>query len=310
MLHLSRLAELLGRAEGALAVGELNNTWRALAAGQRCSCMELPADCPVWGPALTHVSSAPCIAEMEALRGQIERQRRIPELLGLGRRSRRQWPEDVATYVEALSSVVEGLVGDGGQLTLIDSSKSVAGLCLASLATKGSVAAVHVRRDPRGVMFSEARRDHIADSLTKDPPPRRSSLRSVLDWNITNSEAAVVGPLIGAYTTVSYEEMCRHPSRSLAPVWRSVGIRPEAFPRAGATMSSRASHILAGNPTRTRHDVAIQLDEEWAVGLGAFEQGVVLAATLPGRVVMAAAAAALSPWSTSDRRRRRARPAE
>lgn len=283
------ISRLIGSAPGTLAIGELNNTWRIIELDQRCSCGATTTDCRVWGPSLVSIAAVELAGEMRELRARVERQRRIVELLRLRQVPRRRWPADVARYVDVLRALIDSLSEHSGATTLVDSSKSAAGFCLAWLAVSGSVSAVHLLRDPRGVVFSEARRTHESDLFTKAPPRRRSVFRSLSEWNLANAEATFLGRAAASYVSVWYEDICRDPATNLDIIWRQSGVPAGARFESSSSALLTTAHILAGNPSRIGQGIDLQLDEEWRRRLSVGEQRAISVATLPTRALVSVA---------------------
>lgn len=279
------VAELLGSYGNSVAVGEVNNIWRVPGSRQACSCGAPWSNCPLWAGVLQTALSEGDPKRIEGLRRAVERQRRVPELLGLIHRPRRRWPPDVTMYVQILEQVMRAISSAGCAEVIVDSSKSPAGFALMRLAMRGEVSMVHVVRDPRAVAYAEAKSIHTGRGLL---PHRRNIVRSVADWSVGNATCVAMRKHAKSYHYLSYEEMCRAPERRMSGVADAMGLAQPGPRWSGDEVELGASHILVGNPERSGPRIRrIVCDEGWRTNMRATEQFAVRALALPGRSYLA-----------------------
>jgi hypothetical protein len=289
------VAEMLGSYDGALAVGELNNVSFAAIRGQRCSCGREPIACDVWRHVFKELLNGTAPATLWALRRHLERQRRLPQLSRWARRPESVWPAEIVHYVGFLRSTVRLLLDASGASTLIDSSKSPAGLGLMKLAFPGEVAMLHLLRDPRGVAHSESHHVHPEDTSTSAPPSVRSIVQSATGWDSVNLECYLMSRSIETRTRAWYEWLCDAPRERLSVIARQLGLVGRGPLFEEGRVQLEASHVLAGNPSRTEPSWrTLQPDETWREGLTLRERRLVSAVVWP-----------LEPAFRLDTRRRR-----
>ncbi|HKH87840.1 MAG TPA: sulfotransferase [Acidimicrobiales bacterium] len=276
------MAGLLGSYAGALTVGEINNLWFVAPTGQKCSCGEASDECDVWGPVLAHFEGGRTPVEYHKLRKQVERQRRLRELVSLRHRRESEWPTDVSEYVAMLRDVVASIEKTTGASTIVDSSKTAPGLALMRLAVGDQISVLHLLRDPRGVAYSEHRHVHATDELTSRPPLVRPLFRSAMDWDTGNLECWLVGRVCAVYHRVWYEDLCSDPRGVLNSVGEALGLGSYPLGGTGDELVLSAGHVLSGNPSRVGpQSRRITADDAWRQGLSPPEALAVALLTWP-----------------------------
>jgi hypothetical protein len=128
------------------------------------------------------------------------------------------------------------------------------------------VKAVYLVRDGRGRTLSKLRRRKYPS--VPAPDRRRYVRNAAATWRRVNEscQRALAGLPREAWVRVRYEDLCRDPSATLAPVLELVGEPPIEMPE---DFRSIDHHIL-GNVMRLRSG-RIELDEQWRADLNAAE---------------------------------------
>lgn len=267
------LALQLARHPQVGTVGELSGTIYRAQPGYRCSCGSELVQCAFWQQvatamrqrgfeysattAQTDIRNAPGALLRWLLkplhRGPLlELLRDVGIALAPGGRAHLRGQQALKTALA--ESVVECI----GKPVLIDSSKSGLQLKYHLRNPRLDVKVIWLVRDGRGVSLSIARNQ--GETLP----------RGAYDWRRTNEEAQAIARGLDPSRSIQvrYEELCTHPERTLAEVWKFVGVAPLSAQRLGAP----PAHVL-GHGSRLGGERRIQLNEKWRTELSAADLG-------------------------------------
>lgn len=279
----STLLTLLLAAHPALAtVGELKATSMGDVDKYRCSCGELIRACLFWqrlakrlgerGVAFdvsrfgTHFrfreagSLADRVVRADA-RGRLFEAARSLALRALPGAAR-----EFRAILERNRLLVEAVCELRGTRWFLDGSKEPNRLKYLSDSGIWDVKVVHLVRDGRGVTRSRLRRlEHRRPEVKNRRPFARKAAAAWRDVNTSCQRILATLPP-GSWVRIRYEDLCRDPQGTLAPVFGLLGERPPELPE---DFRSIEQHVL-GNVMRLREG-RIALDERWRADLTAEE---------------------------------------
>jgi hypothetical protein len=164
-------------------------------------------------------------------------------------------------YLQALSQLIESCFIQSGALVLIDSSKSPEIALATSLTETANLDVVNLRRDPRAVICSLAKRGIAPDKLRKKMRGWRTRELQLRQWT--------AGGAI-KHTTVNYATLVRHPRQTIARLLAGLPIE-NATQHFDSAFQARLDwsaqhlyppaneHVLAKRPATT----VIQAPTEW-----------------------------------------------
>lgn len=160
--------------------------------------------------------------------------------------------------IERNRVLIETICEDRGSRVFLDASKEPNRLKYMIESGVWNVKPVHLVRDGRGVAHSLARR-----SLRRHPGrDRRRELRAQAQhWRRVNEACEQVMERVppDSRVRVRYEDLCREPETTLAPVLALIGERPVEVPDEYRSIE----HHILGNVMRLRKEGRIALDEKW-----------------------------------------------
>lgn len=268
------LARLLDGLPGVAAIGEVRNTWRALALDEVCSCGQAASRCEVWASVSRTVTTA---AAGSFLSEHSDRAATLRSVELLGRLCRRRTADRQALVAQWHELYLEFASATGAQI-IVDTSKTPASLVVA-LATGLPVVVIHLVRDPRAVAFSEVRRGDVRG--------RRGYVRSVLGWCLTHA-LADHHPSIPAHHHLRYEDLASAPRATLEALSAAAGLPAdwrldEVVPGRPSHPAIAQAHDLAGNRMRKQTQIRIRADEEWRQALSGLAAWLIAISTTPVR---------------------------
>ena len=229
------LGQMLAASPSTVLLGEIRPVLTMPERHAHCDSGHQRDSCPFWHEVFQRVPRVPTPAE--AASGY--RLTQLPRL-AVCRALRRPLPADVRAVVDFLRVVAE--VADGR--VVIDVSKTPTGIVLWRLAG-ADVHVVHCLRSARAVADAQAR----PTSETQLPEVPR--MKSYLVWLAYNVVAVVLRPTVSSYTAARFRSLCRAPRALASRVWGRAGASiPDASD--GARFSFDVSHMMAGNPRRSR----------------------------------------------------------
>jgi len=259
-------------------VGELKATGIVNFERYRCSCGQGLRTCPFWRRVTAALAERGVHFDVEyfgthfrfEIRGSLgDRVVRAPlrgpwfeALRGLALRKLPTASREFQGILERNRVLIETICEDRGSRVFLDASKEPNRLRYMIESCLWNVQPVHLVRDGRGVAHSFARR-----SLRRHPGrDRRKELRAqAIRWRRVNEACEQLMERIPAEARirVRYEDLCREPAATLAPVLALVGERAVEVPDAYRSIE----HHILGNVMRLHKDARVTLDERWKESL-------------------------------------------
>lgn len=289
------LSSVLSEVPGVFGAGELRWLWaRDLPQQRLCGCGAVPAECPVWGPAVQRALGVPpgrqTGTEAAALLREVaEAQQHVG---GWGHRFRlltspgagRDPDPPTARVTRATVSVLDALFEVTGAHTVVDASKrpQEAALLAASGAFEHTV--VHMVRDPRAVVYSWRRVKPLPAETGRSAMGTRSQRRTLMRWveNAVGAELLRRHVPADRWLFVRYEDFAARPRDTVRRILDLLGEPAEPSFVADDTVLLGTNHNLSGNPNRfTTGPVRIVPDHEWSRRLSSRDRAVIEATTLP-----------------------------
>ncbi|MEV0614925.1 sulfotransferase [Nonomuraea sp. NPDC050404] len=264
------LERLLGELPGVVALGEVVHLWdRGVLAEELCGCGSAFPRCPFWravGDRAFGGWSRPLAERMLALRGRVDRTRRIARI---------DHP-DLAEYVAAYRRLYDAT----GAPVVIDSSKH-ASLACCLVAGGLDLRIVHVVRDPRAVAHSWGRT--VPRPENGRPMTRWSPARAAAHWSAQNAALELLPGRGARVTRIRYEDLLAAPADALRNLVVRLGLpEPELPFLDGRTVWLGPSHTASGNPMRFHVGrVELRRDDAWRSRLPDGDRRVVNALTWP-----------------------------
>jgi hypothetical protein len=284
------LATVLGMVPGAWISGELALLWASVVQGRPCACLRRCTDCPIWTDVLDAALNDPSVLprttdDLSALTYAHVRMRKVHRLLA--QRGGFDPGSDLAALAAATRRVYEGLAAVSGAQVVVDSSKNPAVVAFLRNVPGIELRAVHLVRDPRGVVDSWSRpkswaRDGWDETLYAKPLTVASS-----GWAGMNAGAEAVRLALGPSHTprVRFEDFLARPEpvlRSLIDVAGLPQPSSEDLPLKDGAAIIGENHAIGGNVDRFDvGPVPLRAEESWRNRLSPARQGAVVAATLP-----------------------------
>jgi UDP-N-acetylglucosamine transferase subunit ALG13 len=286
------LARMLGQVPEVFAAGELRDIWlRGVIEDRRCGCGEPFGTCETWraiGEAAFGGWDELNVGEVASLRRRLDRPWMIPRILGS-----KLTPEldaDVVRYVDRLSRLYGAIGAVTGAKLVVDSSKIATSALFLRQVPGMDLRALHLVRDPRGVVHSWQRRRERGDESIED----RNGDRSMIRYGTAAAAARYVGYNMAAHGLsalgvpsrfLRYEDLLVAPRTTLGRVLRLAGIdvpaKSLAFVDDGA-VELAPDHTVDGNPMRLqRGRVPLRRDEAWTTEMAAARRTTVSALTAP-----------------------------
>jgi hypothetical protein len=260
------LALQLARHPEVATVGELSGTPHRARPGYRCSCGAELAQCGFWQDVERSMmrrgfSYSAATAETDIRNAANPWARRLLKplhrgpLLELVRDAGLRLAPGCRAHLrrsQALkTALVESVVERTGKPVLVDSSKSGVQLKYHLRNPRLDVKVIWLVRDGRGVALSIVRNQGA------------SLPRGARDWRRVNEEAAAVVRRLdrSRWVQVRYEAFCADPERTLAELWRFIGVSQVAV------NGFDAEHHVLGHQSRLKGAPKIQLNEKWRAEL-------------------------------------------
>jgi UDP-N-acetylglucosamine transferase subunit ALG13 len=286
------LARMLGQVPGVFAAGELRDIWlRGIIEDRRCGCGEPFRTCQTWG-AIGEAAFGGWgeldIDEVASLRRRLDRPWMIPRMIGS-----KLTPEpdaDVVRYVDLLSRLYGAIASVTGARLVVDSSKIATSALFVRQVPMMDLRALHLVRDPRGVVHSWQRRRERGDETAEG----RDGDRSMIRYGTATASARFMGYNAAAHGLAAlgvpsrflrYEDLLVAPRTTLARVLRFAGIEVPAASLAfvgDGAVELAPDHTVDGNPMRLQQgSVPLRRDEAWTTEMAATRRAAVSALTAP-----------------------------
>lgn len=279
------VGQLLGLAENAVFVGELNHLfWRGVQQNRDCACGLPFASCPFWCQVADMAFGGwkSQIVEAALAPGNHgARHRQVPSLM-LGARRQRvpSALRDHARVMEALYGAIADVTGR----VVVDSSKSPAHAWLLACQSL-DVRVAHLVRDPRGVAFSWMKTVEEPDApgqfMAQYTPVNASGYWLVDNW--------LFHPLARRVPSVRirYEDFAADPRGALCAMAELGGLTfsEHTLEELGqGRLTLPRDHSVSGNPIRFREGpVRISADQKWRMQMPRNQRCVVSLITTPLR---------------------------
>lgn len=288
------LASLLAGHPQICTAGELKLTSLGDISQYRCSCRTLIEQCPFWqavcasmlrrgfvfsvGTAGTHFNSG-ATRYIERLLRPLHRGWALEFLrdsaLALSPTWWKQFPIIQARNAALAASICEC----AGKSIIVDSSKIALRLKYLLRNPGLSVKVIRLVRDGRGVALTYTDPSAFADA--RDPKlrgggmggdrqsERLSFAEATWEWRRSTEEAdSVISTLSQEqWTEVHYEDLCSHPNKTLARLFRFVGVTDPTPVQTITQLGSVEKHII-GNGMRFDMTPEVALDDRWKSHLG------------------------------------------
>ncbi|QLQ09790.1 MAG: sulfotransferase [Nocardioidaceae bacterium] len=277
---------LVAELPGVAVLGEVAHLFeRGVVLNELCACGRSFSECPFWsevGILAFGGWDRIDIARIRALKGEVDRQRRMLET---GRRhpsSRtRDQAREYAGYFRKIYDAASDITGAG---VVVDSSK-VAPTALALSHEMGiDLRVLHIVRDPRGVAYSWSKQVARPETGNTAEMPRLSSRSSSLLWLSHNLSIGALAYRGVPVTRIRYEDLLADVDGTVRQAWRELALPGSAaLPLVDpSTIELHATHSVAGNPMRFKTGLThLRTDDEWKERLPSRERRLVTALTYP-----------------------------
>ena len=251
-----------------LGIGEASNLFDVFnnQPTAHCSCNARAQACPLWSTVWNRLERRGlCTFEVERWAARFESYFGLFYWMIAGPRRRRNY----ARYIRVL--VVSICSGGPAELThLVDSSKSTRRTAFRPFWLKrfggADVVLIHVVRDVRGCIWSQVRGDNQKLERGETPHMPFATLRTTINWGLSNCYASLVGVILGEsnYVRVRYEDFVKGPKASLADTQKIIGLDLSIqCERIDMGQLSPNTHQFSGNRMRFNKSIKLRSDEEW-----------------------------------------------
>jgi hypothetical protein len=284
------LDRLIGMDPAFHSGGEITWYWeKGVLENQLCSCGASFADCPFWIAVRT---SAPNLADRsraESIRSFDNRHIRGRWLSLFSSYGRKRVLDKLpGCYREQVRSLYKVMSRASNAEVVVDSSKDPRYLFLLSQIPGIDLRAIHLVRDPRGVVNSW-RRHRVIDPAGRGALPRSRAAATLSRWSVANPLVTRLLAILDVpHLLVRYEDLVAEPGRLLDQIRNFAVDQPRtgAFDDPGERTGKRFvighDHLLSGNPIRFhRGEIEVRLDEEWRTTLDRYRQLLIGAAVFP-----------------------------
>jgi hypothetical protein len=173
---------------------------------------------------------------------------------------------DRTTFVEHNLALFRSVATITGKKFLVDSSKNPSRLRRMLESDAFDVYPVQLSRDPRGVVYSNAKKE-------------RNWFGTATRWSRVMLRTQYVLREMD-HTVVHYEQLATDPERVLRELMPRIGLE---FEPGQLEWAGRERHNFGGNRMRQSKSSEIRLDESWRTGLSPWQRAIVNLVTLPAR---------------------------
>jgi hypothetical protein len=283
---------MLGANSRALSTGQLDDLRSWIDDGRYCTCGRVVPECPFWSQiVMSAKDSIPPAINLTAKTRKVSRTLRV---LASGATP----PE--TQEVERAWALLDRLAECSGKHVVVDSSKAALRLARLARDPRGKrLRVVHLVRDAKGYVTSKS-----FSTLVESPQgtfghtAAESKSAAVTDWiaqNLLMLMVCVVA-LRGRYVVITYEQMMRHPERTLTRLtdFLEMEYKSSMLP----PLDRKNFHLIGGNSSRLAFS-ELRYDDKWRHKLTSREKFFIhmttgwlywLLARLAGRQERAAAA--------------------
>ena len=261
------LGRLLDQHPEVFYAGELRQLWRPGLMQRVCACGALIGACPFWQAAFARLERAVGaldLAWLDAMRLKHTRTRHALRFaLGL-------LPDAEGRAFGAFLAALYRAVADvSGARLIVDSSRSLAYAHLLHHTPGLRVRALHLVRDPRGVVYSWQRAATGGRIGLEVRLRRKAFLSALADWAVQNALAERARRWgRDDYCRLRYEDLLADPRGHLAGLARWLGLDTAPLTAAiaddGCSATLRPGHSVEGNIyRRAAGPVELDLDDAW-----------------------------------------------
>jgi hypothetical protein len=227
--------QMLAESPSTVLVGEVRPVLLEPQRHAHCDCGQPRETCPFWS---TVDAALPADFD-HAIESRALRLVAFPRLL-----SHILFRVRLPDYLQHAVAFLRAVSAAAGDRVIVDTTKGPSGILLWRLAGL-ELHLVQCWRSPRKVARAQAR-PPSESGLVQVPKPR-----SYAEWSAYNGITVLLRPAASSYTPVRYERLLRAPRSYAERVWgRSGAAVPQ--PSSGPQFFWSESHVLAGNPRRTK----------------------------------------------------------
>jgi hypothetical protein len=253
----------------AFGAGELARIFDYVRSGDRCSCGEVYERCDVWGPVLVHtLATVPGLTYEEAARVT----RRVDSRRSFWGRGLDLSAPINQRYRAIWCTLLEAVAARTGSRVLVDSSKSDRGNGIRALVLSRvcgfDVRALHLVRDPRGVMWSVLKGSNRKLEAGEPAALRGGSARALVGWTMANATVHAMNARGLRSERLRYEDLVTEPEENLMKLGEPLGL--DMAPVAGhlaAGLELVPGHGVSGNRLRRKGVTSLKLDAAWRTSL-------------------------------------------
>jgi hypothetical protein len=217
--------------------------------------------CEVWGPVVHALTP---LAEAAGGWESLERLRLRVESLGVPSAADRR------AYDAYLTSFAQGVArAFPAARVFIDSSKTARHMRRRPIvlqAAGADVRVIHLRRDPRAVLWSTSRGSNQGLERGEAAASRPGAVRTMAGFAAANDAAAALRRELGAerYFALDYERFVAEPHDTVRALATFLGVEYDAE---WMRRDPGVEHRFAGNRNRAETTLAIRADDEWRTKL-------------------------------------------
>jgi len=275
------LGRLLDQHPEVFYAGELRQLWRPGLMQRVCACGAPIGACPFWQAVFARLEQAvgPLdLSWLDALRLRHTRTRHALRFaLGLPPGA------EGGVFGAFLAALYRAVADVSGARLIVDSSRSLAYAHLLRCAPGLRVRALHLVRDPRGVVYSWQRAATGGRIGLEVRLRRKAFLSALADWAAQNALAERARRWgRDDYYRLRYEDLLADPRGHLAGLARWLGLDTAPLTAAiaddGCSATLRPGHSVEGNIyRRTAGLVMLDLDDAWRSAMPPIQQHLVAA---------------------------------
>jgi hypothetical protein len=251
------LSNVLGQIDGLFHAGEVIEAWDR-GRQWKCSCGELPADCPVWSGIFRDLDkeiTADAQSAIIHIRNKWSRSHKVIFNHYLGPKYNQKEDDLYAHGLTTLYSLIKR--GTGAEI-IVDSSKNVGYTDTLDRIEALDLYVVHLLRDSRATAYSWSKK--------KKELWRAHPLKTSFEWSSRNIAAEMFRlKAQRRYLKIRYEDFITHPRTVVQSILNFVGHPAVKLPFiAPDEVVLDRSHGLCGNPGRyNRGSEKLRLDDRW-----------------------------------------------
>jgi len=280
------LGRILGQLPSSIYVGELRYLMqRGIAENWECSCGNSFDDCSFWNHVCqTGLASAkkPDMTVDLAEQDRFNQTRRFPWLFikkllhgYVGSTDR-----DIGNYCRVAVPLYQAICSNSGANKVIESSRYPSRGVALSMCEEIDVYAIHLIRDPRGVINSQLKKDRYYSRKTSLIPVKR-----VFHWTMINLFSSLAKYALGKerYMVLRYEQFVDAPMETTRKILSFIGEQNDKLDFFVSERHVRldAGHVFSANENRNSSgSIEITLDENWPKELPGWTRRFITAATL------------------------------